>query len=51
MTKLREDKQENHLGRLQDTYLTFNYEGLMSLEIVKARRIKFYKYENNLPYT
>jgi len=51
MTKLREDKQEKHLKRLKDTYLNFNYEGLMYLEIVKARRIKFHKYENNLPYT
>jgi len=51
MTKLREDKQEKHLERLKDTYLNFNYEGLMSLEIVKARRIKFHKYENNFPYT
>jgi len=33
-----------HLYRLKDTYLNFNYEGLMSLEIMKARRIKFHKY-------
>jgi len=41
MTKLREDKQEKHLKILKETYLNFDYEGLVSLEIVKARRIKF----------
>ena len=51
MKKLREDKQEKHLERLKDTYLKFNYEGLMSLKIVKERRIKFHNYKNNLPYT
>jgi len=51
MTKLKKDKQEKHLKGLRDTYLNFNYEGLMSLEIVKVRRIKFHKYENIFSYT
>jgi len=28
----------------------FNFEFLIFLEIVKPKRIKFHKYENNLPH-
>ena len=49
MTTLKQDKQKTHLWRLRYTY--FNNGGLMYLEIMKARRIKFDKYENNFPYT
>jgi len=37
MTKLKQDKQEKNFLILKDTYLN----------VVKGRRIKFHKYENN----
>jgi len=49
MTKLKQDKQEKHLWRLKDLLKLLNYEVFLFLEILKARRIKFHKYENNLP--
>jgi len=52
MTKLWEDKQEKHLKKaLKETYLTLIMKVWMILEIVKARMIKFHKYEHNFPYT